>query len=130
MAKILSNRAPYYKGTSGAQGLGVEGVAPINGSLITVVGKAGDVLPLTLNQIGQVVTQMGVYVQSSAAVDLQYSLSDPGLAGSTDPDLRSNALWTDAQTLTANAIVQTESILFTTVLVTFTNDAEVHFLMK
>jgi len=132
MGMISSNAPARGGGGTPIVGVGrtpIRGVGkdfyPLDGSWVTVVGKAGDVKYIGINQILRQSIEVGIYVQSSAAATVAYTLDHP--ATSTDPRSAADANWTADQSLTAGEIVQTDAPVFAAVSVTFTADGFVTF---
>jgi choline-glycine betaine transporter len=128
MAKIIGNHGPYQKGGNfQIAGNGIANVGPIKGGWVQVVGQTGDVVPVTADALAALTLYFGVYVQSSAAASIIYSMDNIALAGNNDPNVRAAATWTAAQTLTAGTIVATTAPLWTVAQVTFTAAGTVTF---
>lgn len=116
-AKIIGNHGYYNRG--GISGVGVEEIGPLVGQLTTVVADSASVIALSVAQVATSTYQMGICVQSDVAATIKYSLSNPALAASQDPDVRAQAIWTTAQTITPNAIDIVTPLFFTAMEITF-----------
>lgn len=130
MAKFIANRGNAYRDTTGGMGTS-QRIGPIPGGWVQVIGQAGEVIPVTANDISYKDFQgQGTYVQASAGVSIRYSLSPLAQSGSTDPIIRGGAVWTTPQTLAPTEIVETEAHLWVTAEITFTAAASVAFMAR
>lgn len=128
MATLLGNHGPYSRRTNAPQGVGAQMVGPIVGCHTQIAGKAGEVYAVSVNQVAYLPNvRLGIYMQSSAAVSIRYSLDGVETAGSEDPDVRAVATWSAAQALTAGTIVKPTPEAFVVAEITFTADAIVSF---
>ena len=115
--KIIGNHGYYNRG--GTSGVGVENTGPVIGQLTTVVADAASVIAVSVSQVATSTYQMGICVQGDVAATIKYSLSNPALAASADPDIRAQAIWTAAQTITPNDITVVTPLFFTAAEITF-----------
>lgn len=130
MAKIIGNHGAYQRrpgSNFASSGVGIQAVGPIVGAWSQIAGKAGDVVPVTVNMAAYIPVKIGIFVQSSAAATVRYSLDNVALAGDADPLVRENATWSDSQTLSAGDIVEVTPRVFTVAEVSFTADGIVTF---
>lgn len=128
MAKFIGNHGWYTRRHgNGPGGVGAQNIGPVIGAWEQVSGQAGEIVPVTINLLAYEPLRLGVYVQSSAAATIRYSLDNIALAGSMDPDIRADATWTAPQTLTAGEIVRTDADVFIVAELTFTAAGIVSF---
>lgn len=131
MATFIANRGGAYRDSAPGSLGGGRRIGPIPGGWVQVIGQAGEVVPVTANDLSYKDFQgQGTWVQASAGVSIRYSLSPMGQSGSTDPKIRAGAVWTSPQTVAANEIVETQAQLWVTAEVTFTAAASVAFMAR
>lgn len=122
MARVYGNRAPYYYG--GVQGTGQEN-GVMTGCWLSVTGKIGEVVYLSVNDLSNNIMQMGCYVQATGSIKLDFTLQNPTVA--TNRENQDASYWANTQTITSNVIAITDVTLFTAVRITFTTASEVFF---
>jgi len=122
--RISSNRPSRGVGSTPLRGVGNE-FYPINGSWLTISGKAGEIAYVSISQILRDAIEVGIYVQSSASASVAYTLDHPATA--IAPQSAADANWSTDQSLTAAAIEETEAAIFTAARITFTEDGFVTF---
>lgn len=131
MAKFIANRGPAWADNAPSTIGGARRIGPIPGGWVQVIGQAGEVVPVTANDISYKDFQgQGTWLQASAAVSIRYSLSPLSQSGSQDPTIRGGAVWTAPQAVAANVIAETSAQLWVTAEITFTNAASVSFMAR
>lgn len=106
-----------YKG-HGINGTGSENVT-VEMGWGTVAGKSGDVAYIQLSSLVTGDINQGVFFQSEVAVTIDYTLCNPGIAISPDPDCQAATLWDGAQAVTAGQMTKADWTVFTAIRVTF-----------
>lgn len=131
MATFIANRGNAFRDAAPGSVGGGGRIGPIPGGWVQIIGQAGEVVPVTANDLSYRDFQgQGTYVQASAAVSIRYSLSPISQSGSTDPAIRSGAVWSAPQTLTAGDVVKTTADMWVTAEITFTSAASVAFMAR
>jgi hypothetical protein len=131
MATFIANRGNAFRDSAPGSIGGGGRVGPIPGGWIQVIGQAGEVIPVTANDLSYKDFQgQGTYVQASGACSIRYSLSTMAQSGSTDPAIRAGAVWTAPQTPAVNEVVKTTAELWVTAEVTFTASGSVAFMAR
>jgi hypothetical protein len=93
----------------------------------TVAGKSGDVAYIQLSSLVTGDINMGVYFQSEVPVTIDYTLCNPGIAISPDPDDQAATLWTGAQAVPGDGTIVTAAHpVFTVIRVTFGGDGSLY----
>lgn len=116
MITIVGNHIRNHLGR-GINGVGTGQV--VNGTATTTVAasEAGDQWVQQLAGLKSDLN-MGVYVQATVAVELEFTLSQAGLAANPDPLVAADATWTPPIVLAPGEIKHIESI-FTAMRMTF-----------
>ena len=107
-----------YKG-HGINGTGAERLT-VEMGWGTVAGKSGDVAYIQLSSLVTGDINMGVYFQSEVPVTIDYTLCNPGIAISPEPEDQDATRWTGAQLIPGDGtIVAAVHPVFTAIRVTF-----------
>lgn len=92
----------------------------------TVAGKTGDVAYIQLSSLVTGDINQGVFFQSEVAVTVDYTLCNPGIAISPDPDSQAATLWNGSQAVVANTMTKADWPVFTAIRVTFGGDGSLY----
>ncbi|SRR5690606_34599070 len=135
MAQLIGNIRPPIKSagtprnSNSVRGVGADNQAPVPIGLTHIAGRANEVIRLSTSQVLPSMGEIGVFMQSSVALSLRYSLSNPTVA--TDPTMYTSAVWTAVESLSPNVIIQPNSgNLFVVVEITFSADGIVSFYVR
>lgn len=118
------NHRVGYKG-HGINGTGAERVT-VEMGWGTVAGKSGDVAFIQLSSMVTGDINMGVYFQSEVPVTIDYTLCNPGIATSPEPDNQDATMWDGAQAIPPNVITAAAHPIFTAIRVTFGGDGSLY----
>lgn len=131
MAQLIANRGAAYRDHGPKSVGGPRLFGPIPGAWVMAIGQAGEVFPVTANDLGYKDFQgQGTFVQASAGVSIRYSMSPIAQSGSLDPIVRDGAVWTAPQTIPANSIEETDAKLWVSAEITFTAAGSVAFMAR
>jgi hypothetical protein len=108
------------------EGVGVAG-QPSQAGGGSMTGKSGDIgyIPMSAILPSGGLNQ-SVFFQSEVGVDIDYTLCGLGLATSSEPAAQAACLWTDSQTVAANAIVKADVPGFNCMRVTFNGNGTLY----
>jgi len=106
-----------YKG-HGITGTGAERVT-VEMGWGTVAGKSGDVAFIQLSSMVTGDINQGVFFQSEVPVTVDYTLCNPGIAASPEPECQDATLWNGAQSVSAGVMTKADWPVFTVIRVTF-----------
>lgn len=115
--KIIGNHRRGYMG-HGLNGVGTEQV-PVEQGWAAVTGKANDVAYLMLGPLLVGGVNQGVFFQSEVPVTVDFTLCNPGMAMSSQPDTQGMVMWDGAQAVPADVITAAKYNVFTTMRITF-----------
>lgn len=128
--KIFGNRGPGWKGAY-VQGVGTSARGSQFGSYVTFSGEAGEVGYLGVSQAVTGNYENTVAIQASAAITVEYTLSEENLVTNGDPLVAESATWGSSQSVAANDIVEVNNGLpFTGMKITFTADSVVTIMAR
>ena len=122
MTKLIGSHTQSRWGMS-TEGVGVPS-SPIPGSWVHVSGKAGEKVVYGIDQIVHKGIDIGIYIQTSGSVQLEYTLSHPELARSREPDMAANVTWTTPYSLSKGPIELSDPPIWSAIRITFTQDAD------
>lgn len=99
-AKVISNRSAYYNSRQGASGIGHANMPDGNIGWVGIVGKAGDVVYLTANDVtANDKPFVGWSLQAiGGAHKVAFTCQNEGMAIDPDPAVQSNVVWCQAPT--------------------------------
>lgn len=117
-ANVLGNHAKGYKG-DGIRGTGNQ-LVPVQMGWAAVSGKAGEIAFVQLSGLVTGDINQGVFFQTEAAVNVRFTLANPGTVLDPDPIARGAALWTPVQAVAPGTIEQADFSAFTIMEMTFT----------
>jgi len=109
-----------YKG-KGSWGTGDQNVT-VQLGWGSATGKDGDVCLIQLSSMVTGDINQGVFFQSECPVTVDYTLCNPGIAISPDPENQAMTMWTNPQSVAANQMVKADWPVFTVIKVTFNGD--------
>jgi hypothetical protein len=116
---------PVFQGNFGRGflGHGIRGTGdqrvPVEMGWGTGAGKTGDVMYVQLSSMLTGDINQGVFFQSEVAVTVDYTLCNPGIACSPEPENQAATMWTGAQAVAPNVLVEAQFPVFTVMRVTF-----------
>ncbi len=116
MITPIGNHKRGYLG-HGIDGVGTSEVVVGIAATTIAASAAGDVWVQQLAALKSDLN-MGVYLQATGAVTVEYTLMNAGIAGNPDPAISDSATWTPPVALVPGAITHVESI-FTCMRLTF-----------
>lgn len=142
-AKIISNRSAYYDSRQGANGIGARNLPDGNISWVGIVGKTGDVIYLSANDVTSNDKPYVGYAFQSIGGDhkVAFTLQNVGMSTNPDPDVQSGVVWCGAPatpvtpstgtdlTVPANTLVNT-FFPFAAIRVTFAADGEFYVVAR
>lgn len=122
---LSGNHSRGYLG-KGSRGQGSQNVTVGIGWLMATASEAGDVAYFQLGDLlaNNNLTQ-GVFFQSEAGATIDFTLCNPGLAMSPDPDDQASVLWTNSLTVPTGTITPAD-LVFTCARITFTAPGTVY----
>jgi hypothetical protein len=101
-AKLISNRSSYNNSRQGIGGIGGRNLPDGNISWVGIVGKAGDIVYLSANEVtSNDKPYVGWAFQSIGGDHLvAFTLQNVATATDADPDVQGNIVWCNAPTAT------------------------------
>lgn len=123
---------PIFKGNHhrgyighGSEGVGVQDVT-VQMGWGSVTGKTGDVAFIQLSSLAITDINQGVFFQSECPVVIDYTLCNPSMSISFDPDIQASVLWDGAQAIPVGTMTEAEFGVFTAVRVTFNGNGTLY----
>jgi hypothetical protein len=142
-AKIISNRSSYNNSRQGATGIGGRNLPDGNISWVGIVGKAGDVIYLSANDVtSNDKPYVGWAFQAiGGAHKVAFTLQNVATSTNPDPEVQANVVWCNAPaspgtpssgtdlTVPAGTMVNT-FFPFAAIRVTFAADGEFYVVAR
>lgn len=116
MITLVGNHKRGYLG-HGIDGVGSSQVVTGIAATTIAASEAGDIWVQQLAALKSDLN-MGVYLQATGAVTVEYTLMNAGIAADPDPAISASATWSPPVTLVPGVITHVESI-FTCMRLTF-----------
>lgn len=142
-AKVISNRSSYYNSRQGASGIGHRNLPDGNIGWVGIVGKAGDVVYLSANDVtANDKPFVGWSFQSvGGAHKVAFTLQNVATSTDADPNAQSMIKWAQAPTVPGttggpgDTVVAADSIMlvffpFAAIRVTFAADGEFYVVAR
>lgn len=121
---FIGNHHRGYLG-HGAEGTGTQNVT-VQMGWGSISGRAGEIGYIQLSSLAITDINQGVFFQSECPVTIDYTLCNPSMSISFDPDVQDMALWDGAQAIPVGTMTEAAFSVFTALRVTFNGDGTLY----